>query len=164
VARRELEALCERLKGTIGDELVSARAEGDRRATIELARDGFKDNFVRVLEALGEQYISAITGVDCGDSIEVIYHLWSFDLRAEVSVKVRVPMDEPRLPTICDVLPGAVLYEREVHDLLGVTFEGHPNLKRLVLPEDWPEGVYPLRKNVPLSKVRKLMLGEGRSA
>jgi NADH-quinone oxidoreductase subunit C len=48
---------------------------------------------------------------------------------------------------VVSLLPGAVLYEREVHDLLGVVFDGHPSLERLILPDDWPEGVYPLRKD-----------------
>ncbi|RLG90884.1 hydrogenase large subunit, partial [Candidatus Bathyarchaeota archaeon] len=64
--------------------------------------------------------------------------------------------EKPVVPTITDIIPGAVLYEREVHDLLGVAFEGHPDLSPLVLPEEWPERVYPLRKEYTLEKLRKL--------
>ena len=56
-----------------------------------------------------------------------------------------VPEGKPVAPTITDVIPGAVLYEREVHDLLGVEFEGHPDLSPLLLPDDWPREVHPLR-------------------
>ena len=50
-------------------------------------------------------------------------------------------------PTITDIIPGALLYEREIHDLFGVKFEGHPNLEPLILPEDWPRDVHPMCKN-----------------
>ena len=51
------------------------------------------------------------------------------------------------VPTICDIIPSATLYERELMELFGVTVEGTPDPARLVLPDEWPEGVYPLRKS-----------------
>ncbi|MCS7368465.1 MAG: NADH-quinone oxidoreductase subunit C [archaeon GBS-70-058] len=93
------------------------------------------------------KHITTITGTDLGDSIELIYHLSPLDRRVLVNVKVRISRDNPHIPSIVPLLPGAVLYEREVHDLLGVIFDGHPSLERLILPDDWPEGVYPLRKD-----------------
>ncbi len=99
-------------------------------------------------------HISTINGVDVGDEIEVIYHL-SLHGSTELSLKVRTPKDKPILPTITDIIPGATLYEREVHDLLGVTFEGHPDLSPLVLPEGWPADVYPLRKEWTIEKIEK---------
>jgi len=62
------------------------------------------------------------------------------------------------------LVPGAILYEREVHDLLGVVFDGHPDLSRLILPEDWPEDVYPLRKEYSPEELRKLIAGSGGEA
>jgi len=73
-------------------------------------------------------------------------------------LKVEVPVKQPVLPTITPIVPGAILYEREVHELLGVVFSGHPNLSPLILPEDWPEGVYPLRKEWTHEEIKKKML------
>ncbi|MGC8848926.1 MAG: NADH-quinone oxidoreductase subunit C, partial [Candidatus Bathyarchaeia archaeon] len=77
--------------------------------------------------------------------IEILTHL--FGRGVELTVATAVSREEPRIESITDILPGATFYEREVYDLLGVRFEGHPNLKRVLLPDEWPEGVYPLRKD-----------------
>jgi NADH-quinone oxidoreductase subunit C len=69
-----------------------------------------------------------------------------FGRGVEVTVRASLPRDKPTIETIGDVRESAYLYEREVHDLLGVEFTGHPNLARFLLAEEWPEGVYPLRK------------------
>ncbi len=93
----------------------------------------------------GLYHLSTITGMDLQGKIAVIYH---FEAReVTVSLRVEVPTTKAEVDSITSLIPGAVLYEREVHDLLGVVFAGHPNLKRLVLPEDFPKGVYPLRKD-----------------
>jgi membrane-bound hydrogenase subunit beta len=69
-----------------------------------------------------------------------------------------VPKENPTTRTITDLLPSAVLYEREVYEMLGVNFEGHPNLIPLLLPEGWPKGVYPLRKEEKFEELRKIAL------
>ena len=71
----------------------------------------------------------------------------------ELSLRITVEKKNPNVPTITDIIPGAILYEREVHDLFGVTFEGHPDLARLILPEKWPQDIYPLRKEYTLENL-----------
>ncbi|HQZ39974.1 MAG TPA: NADH-quinone oxidoreductase subunit C [Vicinamibacterales bacterium] len=82
---------------------------------------------------------------------DVVYHLVSPHRRARVRLKVRVGNDEP-VPSVTSVWPGAGWMEREVYDLFGVVFDGHPDLRRLLMPDDW-EG-HPLRKDYPV-QVRK---------
>jgi NADH-quinone oxidoreductase subunit C len=82
---------------------------------------------------------------------DVVYHLVSPHRRARVRLKVQVHTDEP-VPTVSDIWKGAGWPERELFDLFGIVFEGHPDLRRLMMPEDW-EG-YPLRKDYPV-QVRK---------
>jgi NADH-quinone oxidoreductase subunit C len=82
---------------------------------------------------------------------DVVYHLVSPVRRARVRVKVQAGLDE-RVPTVTPVWPGAGWPEREVFDLFGIVFDGHTDLRRLMMPEDW-EG-YPLRKDYPV-QVRK---------
>ena len=84
--------------------------------------------------------------IDVGDAFELRYILTGSH-RALVSVRTRLPRAAPHVASVHDLLPPAGLYERQVHDLFGVVFDGHPGLSRLVLAEDWPEGVHPLRKD-----------------
>lgn len=90
------------------------------------------------------QHLSTISGVDRGDAITVVYHL---DCRpALLNLKINLPKSTPKVQTITDIFPGAILYERDLIEMLGVKVEGHPDPCRLFLPDDWPAGVYPLRK------------------
>lgn len=90
------------------------------------------------------QHILTITGVDQGKTVEVIYH---FDCRpALLNLKINLPKNALRIPTITDIFPGAILYERELMEMFGVKVEGHPDPRRIFLPDDWPDGEYPLRK------------------
>ncbi len=143
-----------KMKDTIGEEIVEAKIPRPRRILIEVRRDAFKKAIQYLTQKAIFTHISTITGIDVGDEIEAIYHL-SRDGKIELSLKVRTPKDNPVLPTITDIIPGATLYEREVHDLLGVMFEGHPDLSPLVLPEGWPPDVYPLRKEWTIEEIEK---------
>jgi Ni,Fe-hydrogenase III large subunit/Ni,Fe-hydrogenase III component G len=96
--------------------------------------------------------ISAITGVDLGEVIELMYHMRVYG--TIVTIAVDVQKSNAEIESISDIIPGASFHEREVSDLLGVKFEGHPNPKRLVLPDDWPENVFPLRRDVVVSNVQ----------
>lgn len=79
---------------------------------------------------------------------EVVYTLVSLDLGLRLRVKVRLAADDARLSTVSTVWPAANWLEREVFDLFGIVFDGHPDLRRLLMPEDW-EG-HPLRKDYPV--------------
>ena len=82
---------------------------------------------------------------------DVVYHLVSPHRRARVRLKIRAAADDA-VPTVTGIWPGAGWPEREVYDLFGIVFDGHPDLRRLLMPDDW-EG-YPLRKDFPV-QVRK---------
>lgn len=87
------------------------------------------------------------TGIDTRDWMEILYH-FVFDKRGiVVTIKTRVAKPFPKIESIAPIIPAAEWIEREMHDLLGIEFKGHPNLKRLILSDDWPEGVYPLRRD-----------------
>ncbi|MFQ6063960.1 MAG: NADH-quinone oxidoreductase subunit C [Candidatus Bathyarchaeia archaeon] len=143
-----------KMKDAIGEDILEVRIPRPHRIFVHVNKDAFKKVIRYLTQKANFTHISTITGVDLGEEIEAIYHL-SHDGRIEVSLKVRVPKDDPALPTVTDINPGAILYEREVHDLLGITFEEHPDLSPLVLPEGWPRDVYPLRKEWTIEKLEK---------
>lgn len=82
---------------------------------------------------------------------EVVITLLSLDHRERLRIKVPVPADHPVMPSITGVFPGANFYEREAYDLFGIEFTGHPDLSRILLPDDW-EG-HPLRKDYAVGSV-----------
>ena len=91
--------------------------------------------------------LSNETGVDykAEGHIQVVYHLFSYKHRHYIVLKVNAPRDNPVVPTVENVWKAANWLEREIYDLLGVVFEGHCDLRRLLMPEDWIG--YPLRKD-----------------
>jgi NADH-quinone oxidoreductase subunit C len=100
-------------------------------------------------------YISDVTCVDWYPSeprFEVIYHLLSIPQKERVRLKVRLQGDAPSVESVTSVWPGANFFEREVFDLFGVRFTGHPYLRRIQMPENW-EG-HPLRKDYPVEGYR----------
>ncbi len=95
--------------------------------------------------------LMTLTSIDLNNIIELIYH---FDCEGKiVHLKVDIPKDKPEIDSIVDIYPNADFGERESHDLMGVIFKGN-SMKRLVLPRNWPENNYPMRKDfVPPGKV-----------
>jgi NADH-quinone oxidoreductase subunit C len=102
---------------------------------------------IRVCQgALQCDRLITISSADNGTTLELIYHLTG-PHRTILSLSISLPRDAPKTPTLSDILPPAGIYERQIHDLLGIVFLGHPGLKRIVLNEEWPENEFPLRKD-----------------
>ena len=135
------------------ENVLESKVPRERRVFVTIKRDRLRDAVSYLRDHEGLTHITTISGVDAGDGIEILYHLTKKDL--SLGLRVKVPMEEPVVDSIVDILSGAPLYEREVHDILGVVFEGHPNMKRLILPDEWPEGVQPLLKKWSLEKIRE---------
>lgn len=100
-------------------------------------------------------YLCDVTGVDrfpVEQRFELNYHLVSFTRRERLRLKVRLPGADPVVETVTAVWPTANYHEREIFDLFGVRFSGHPDLRRILMPENW-EG-HPLRKDYPVEGYR----------
>jgi NADH-quinone oxidoreductase subunit C len=85
------------------------------------------------------------------ERFEVAVNLVSMGHRRRIRVRVQVPADDPTLPSLFELYPGTEAMEREAFDMMGIRFDGHPDLTRILMPEDW-EG-YPLRKDYPVGRV-----------
>ena len=94
---------------------------------------------------LDMQTLTSLSGVDYGENLTTVYHLFSYEHRHFCVLKVDCLREDPRVPSVEPVWPGAGWFEREAYDLLGITYEGNSDLRRIMLPEDW-EG-HPLRKD-----------------
>ncbi len=137
------------LKSSLGEEKVLDVVTDALDPYIRLAPDVVRTaaRTLRDDPTLAFDFLMCLSGVDYikDGEIELVYHLFSFKHRHRITVKVRVPRENPRLPSVTPIWPGANFHEREVFDLYGVVFDGHPDLRRILLPEDW-EG-HPLRKD-----------------
>ena len=155
--RREDEIAAE-IREKLKEKIISVEVPRERRIFAYIKTEALKES-IKFLKDMGFKHLSTITGVDMEDGIELIYHL-ALDGSIELSLRLKVQKDDLRVPTITDIIPGAVLYEREVHDMFGVNFEGHPDLSPLILPEKWPRNIYPLRKKYALERLRNLIFKE----
>ncbi len=111
-----------------------------------------------VLKNSAEAQINFLSDLTCVDlypsepRFEVVYHLLSMKRKERVRLKAQLPGSDPSLESISSLWPAANFFEREVFDLFGVRFQGHPYLRRILIPEDW-EG-HPLRKDYPVEGYR----------
>lgn len=91
--------------------------------------------------------LSIATGIDTRDGIEIIYHFSYDEAGAYYNIKTLIPKDDLEIKSLADFLPAANWIEREIHELLGIDFVGHPNLIPLLTAETWPADLYPLRRD-----------------
>ena len=97
------------------------------------------------LRDLGFDRLGMVTAVDTGDEFELVYRVQSREMHAGIFVKTRVARDVASIASVNDLWPAANWQEREVFDMFGIVFEGHPDLRRILLADDWVG--YPLRKD-----------------
>lgn len=117
----------------------------DRRVVAEVSNSKLIESIL-ILKEAGMNNIGAITGLDLGDRFEVIYHLYNDD-GVLLNLKTFTSREDPRIPSVTHIFPGVFLYERELMDLFGILVEGIPEGRRYPLPDNWPDGEYPLRKD-----------------
>ncbi|MDD5542491.1 MAG: NADH-quinone oxidoreductase subunit C [Acidobacteriia bacterium] len=117
----------------------------DRESLLDVCRFAVEE------EALQFNFLADVAGVDRlpeTPRFEVNYHLLSLSRARRIRLKCRLPEEDPQIPSVTSVWATADWLEREVFDLFGIHFEGHPDLRRILCPEDW--NGYPLRKDYPL--------------
>ena len=137
--------IVESLKRDLGARALEIANPDRRRIFLKVAPADLVPAATLLRDKYDCAHLSTISGVDKGETFECLYHFAS--PVAVISVRIEIPRAEPRFASICPVIPGAVLYERELQEMFGVTVEGIPDGRRLNLPDDWPEGQYPLRKD-----------------
>ncbi len=145
----------DKFKTKIKDAQIKKRAYGSKKNEttniwMKVDRVAFKD-IVKHLCDLRFPHLAIASGNDLGKNIELIYHFSvNFGTRMKeinLNISVELPKSKPEIQSICDIIPGALITEREKMEMLGVKIIGIPDDRRCFLPEDFPEGVYPWRRD-----------------
>lgn len=132
------------------NEVVEALGE----VTLNVRREGLLEvlSFLRHDTKFHFDFLSDLSGVDLGEfaapRFAVSYHLYSLKLNHRIRVKLYLGEDDAHAPTVIGIWPTANWHEREVYDMFGIVFDGHPDLRRILMPADY-EG-HPLRKDFPI--------------
>ena len=138
-----------KLKEEFGDSVLSLE-EVVLDSFILIAPDATADiaRYLAEEDELAFDSLMCLSGVDLGvkeENLEIVYHLFSMTHRHTVVLKTILSKEDPHIPSVEHIWKTANWHEREAYDLYGITFEGHSDLRRILMPEDW-EG-YPLRKD-----------------
>ena len=137
---------------------LSAIATDAKYDRAELTITVVRENIIAACEAVkaaGYNFLEDVTAVDWYPSeprFQIVYHVLSFSLKERIRLVVRLDSGDAAIDSIIPVWPSANFYEREVFDLFGVYFGGHPNLRRIMMPDDWVG--HPLRKDYPVEGYR----------
>ncbi len=108
---------------------------------------------IQTLHQMNQAYLLSITGLDLGvqaGQLEVLYHFCAGP--RVLTVRVKVERETAVLPSICAIIPSATIYERELIEMFGIQIPDTPDNSHLYLPDEWPQGVYPLRKDFQIQK------------
>jgi len=144
-----MEDIIQKVKDGLGDKIENWEEKNPRRVYITVDRKNIKEVALFLFEDCKARFVIS-TGIDTPKGFEILHH-FSFDSFGKVvSLKVVVPKSNPELESITPIIPGAEFIEREIYEMLGVKFLNHPRPERLLLSDDWPKDIYPLRKDVTL--------------
>lgn len=134
--------------------LDKVRIQRPRRIYVDVPCETLSQILATAVKDMRFSILCTITGLDLGAQFGVIYHL-SRESGVTLNISASLPKDKPVLSTITAMFPAAELYEREMVDLLGIQVQGLPEGPRYPLPDDWPDGQYPLRKDWDPSSLGK---------
>ncbi len=134
------------IRDALGERLLRVDAKSAKRVFIEVSPDDVPEASGFLLKDLQARFQIA-TGVDTPIGIEVLYH-WALDrMGCLITLRTRLSRQNPEIESIAPLCPAAEWIEREMWELLGIRFRNHPDLRHLLLSDDWPEGKYPLRRD-----------------
>ena len=141
------------LRASFGDAVLHHEIMAGDEHVVYLRPERAKEILAWLKVAPGHAYdmLKDVTAVDFGGGrpLQLVYELWSVEHRLQLRVKVELPLDALEVDTVVDLWAGANWLEREAYDMFGIRFRGHPDLRRILMPENYAEG-YPLRKDFPL--------------
>jgi len=142
-----MEAIIKKVKEGLGSKVKQWEEKNPRRIYITIDRKDIKEATLFIFDNCKARFI-ILTGTDTPIGYENLYHFDFDGIGIVVSLRVIIPKDDPKIDSITSIIKGAEYIEREVYDMLGIKFTGHPDPRRLLLSDDWPDDVFPLRKEI----------------
>ncbi len=143
-----------RLAPVLGDGLLGVEPFPGVAGRVRFQRERALDLFREMRDGLGFRHLSMVAGVDWGDHREVLYVLWSDDRKEYVELSADVPATDPRIESASGVWPSANWHEREAWELVGITFDHHPDLRHLLTPDGYQ--FHPLLRSFKLHEPEEL--------
>ncbi len=139
--------IVERVKSSLGPLALAFENPRLHRIYATVPREKIVDAVTAIHKEFDTRYIVVIAARDAGDDIELVYPIALEKEERLIVLKTHVPKSDTNIDTISKIMPGAVLYEREAFEMLGVNFRGHPQMEILFLPENWGDKGNPYRKD-----------------
>lgn len=134
------------IRERLSESILAFDSQSGRRAYLDIPADRLEQSSRVMLDELGARFQIA-TAVDTEAGFEVLYH-WAVDEKdCVITFRILLDHDKPELGSIAIMCPAAEWIEREMWELMGIHFDGHPDMRHLLLADDWPEGVFPMRRN-----------------
>jgi Ni,Fe-hydrogenase III component G len=140
------EEILKDLNSRFKQDIVDLFDKSPKRVYMEIKPESLVPVATHIFRDLKARFNIA-SAVDARAHIEILYHFSLEDINLLVSLRVKLEKKHPSIDSLATVFKGANWIEREMHEIMGIDFRGHPDLRRLLLPEEWPEGVYPLRRD-----------------
>lgn len=137
--------LKEKLEERFKDSILEYKDPRKARVYVRVKPESLKPMLSYAMKELGFAHFSTVTGVDLTDSFEVLYHVFGNGIALTLAVKIN--RNDANIDTVTDIVQGAQFYEREMQDFFGIKVNNIPDGRRLIIPDVWPEGQYPLRKD-----------------
>jgi len=133
------------IRQRFADDIIDVFEKSEKRVYVAIKPEAIKNMAGYIFKDLGARFNIA-SGVDLRDHhMEILYHFTIEEINLLISLRVTLPKDNLVIDSIASLFEGGNWIEREIHEMLGITFTGHPDMRRLLLADDWPEDVYPLR-------------------
>ena len=140
------EEILAQIKEKLGDRIVEWRVKSERRIYVEVRPEDVPEATHLLFKVLGARFQIA-SGIDTSTAIEILYH-WAFDkYNFVLNLQTRLDREHPEIESVAPICTGTEWIEREMSELLGIRFRNHPDMRHLLLSDDWPEGKYPLRRD-----------------
>ena len=151
-AQMTIDEILKRLQERLGNNILKVDGSSGKRAYVDIEPKSVADAAAFLFKDNGCRFNTA-SGVDTFEGIEILYHFSHDPSGFVVSMRVLLKdKKDPHVDTITKVTKAAWWIEREIHEMLGVEFDGNEDLRPLLLADDWPKGVYPLRKDFTVPK------------
>ncbi len=140
------EEVLRKIKDRFSGDIVDFLDKSHARFYLEIRPESLRKIAKYIFKTL-EARFNIASGVDARNHTEILYHFIIEEINLIISLRVKLAKVKPEIDSLATIFEGANWIEREMRELFGINFKGHPDLRSLLLPEDWPEGVYPLRRD-----------------